>query len=193
MTDHNNINFGNLFPVSVINSDGSINKGSIEYNKNLGKDIYSKIKNQIIFSSAQPIMDTYVKTNKIIVNTSETTKNIFMIVFFGFWLLIALITLFIFAIMYYNGIFIGNWFLITLVILIIIPIILLLWISSIYNNTYNDTKNNINNIITNSNECLNQIYDGLSSLNCFDNSCTSLTNSTCTKDNISTTTSTIDN
>lgn len=171
MTDHN-INFGNLFPVSVINSDGSINKGSVEYNKNIGKDIYSKIKNQIIISSAAAIMDTYVKTNKLILNTSETTTNIFMIVFFGFWLLITLITLFIFSIMYNNGIVIGNWFLITLVVLIIIPLIMLLWISSIYNSTYNDNKNNINNIINNSNECLNHIYDGLSSLNCFDFSVT---------------------
>lgn len=165
-----NIKFGKLFPVTVHNSDGSTCCGSIECDKRVGAQMYQRAKNQFMANAAQPLLNTYVTANKIVKINAETAQNIFFIFFIGFWLLMILITLFIFGAMCYGQNNMGSWFIVILLLIIIVPLLLLWWISSIYNDTFSSTKDHIHNIIG-QDGCLKQITDALPSIDCCDTSC----------------------
>jgi hypothetical protein len=171
-----NIKFGKLFPVTIHNEDGTTSCGSIEYDQQLGKEVYQRAKNQFIVNAAQPLLTTYTTANKIVTANAETTQNIFFIFFIGFWILMALLTIFIFGAMCYGKNNRLSWFIVILLLIIIIPLLLLWWISSIYNNTYNSTKNHINNIIG-PDGTLRHIGDACPSLECCDCSCSSYSDS----------------
>jgi hypothetical protein len=176
-----NIKFGKLFPVTVHNRDGSTCCGSIECDKRVGAQMYQRAKNQFMANAAQPLLNTYVTANKIVKINAETTQNIFFIFFIGFWLLMILITLFIFGAMCYGQNNMGSWFIVILLLIIIVPLLLLWWISSIYNNTFSNTKDHVQSIIG-QDGCLKQITDAFPSIDCCDSSysCNNTSCNSCT-------------
>lgn len=174
-----NIQFGKLFPVTIHNQDGSKSCGTIEYDQQMGAEVYQRAKNQFIANAAQPLLSTYSTANKIVAANAETTQNIFFIFFVGFWILLILMALFIFGAMKYGQNNMGSWFIVIILLIIIIPLLLLWWISAIYNNTYNNTKNQLNTIIG-QDGYFKRIYDACPSVECCDCSCNTTSYDSCT-------------